>query len=167
MGENVIFAPFAANMVFGTMQNAIDAFNDLSNQHGFSGKKASVSYFINVTESKEEAERTKQRMLKYFTGLVPAFPEDPSKAPANIRYMAEIVENLKKMTTADLSDKSIIVGDAEYVTEKLKEVEKAGVDEAILYFDFGGLSHKETMQAMERFAKSVMPHFNQEEALVK
>ena len=70
------------------------------------------------------------------------------------------------MTTDGLSDKSIIVGDAEYVTEKLKEIEKTGLDEVILYFDFGGLSHRETMQAMERFAKHVMPHFNQEEALV-
>ncbi|MFD6440870.1 LLM class flavin-dependent oxidoreductase [Peribacillus sp. NPDC060186] len=167
MGEHVIFAPFAANMVFGTMENAINTFNDISKQHGFTDKKASCSYFINVTETKEEAESTKQRMLKYFTGLVPAFPEDPSTAPPNIRYFAEIVENLKTMTTNSLSDKSIIVGDAEYVTEKLKEIEKTGLDEVILYFDFGGLSHRETMQAMERFAKGVMPHFKQEEALVK
>ncbi|MGX9134325.1 LLM class flavin-dependent oxidoreductase [Rummeliibacillus sp. JY-2-4R] len=166
MGENVIFAPFAANMVFGTMENAINTFNGISNQYGFANKKASCSYFINVTESKEETERTKRRMLKYFTGLVPAFPEDPSKAPPNIRYFAEIVENLKSMTTESLSDKSIIVGDAEYVTEKLKEIEKTGLDEVILYFDFGGLSHIETIEAMERFAKHVMPHFEQEKTLV-
>jgi alkanesulfonate monooxygenase SsuD/methylene tetrahydromethanopterin reductase-like flavin-dependent oxidoreductase (luciferase family) len=162
MGENVIFAPFAANMVFGTMENAIKTFNSLSKQHGFTGKKASCSYFINVTESKEETEKTKQRMLKYFTGLVPAFPADPTTAPPHIRYFAEIVERLKKMTTADLSDQSIIVGDAEYVTEALKKIEKTGVDEVILYFDFGGLSHLETMKAMERFAKHVLPHFNQD-----
>ncbi|MCM3653408.1 LLM class flavin-dependent oxidoreductase [Metabacillus litoralis] len=167
MGENVIFAPFAANMVFGTMENAINAFNDLSNQHGFTGKKSSCSYFIGIADSKEEEEKIKQRMLKYFTGLVPAFPEDPSTAPPNIRYFAEIVENLKSLTTSDLSDKSIIVGDAEYVTEKLKEIEKTGLDEVILYFDFGGLSHRETLEQMERFAKHVMPHFNQEEALVR
>jgi alkanesulfonate monooxygenase SsuD/methylene tetrahydromethanopterin reductase-like flavin-dependent oxidoreductase (luciferase family) len=166
MGENVIFAPFAANMVFGTMENAINTFNRVSADYGFSGKKASCSYFINVTESAEETERTKQRMLKYFTGLVPAFPEDPTKAPPSIRYFAEIVENLKSMTTEKLSDKSIIVGDAEYVTEKLKEIEATGLDEVILYFDFGGLSHLETMKAMERFSKNVMPHFNQVEALV-
>jgi len=167
MGENVIFAPFAANMVFGTMENAINTFNRISEENGFSGKKASCSYFINVVETPEEEEATKQRMLKYFTGLVPAFPEDPSKAPPNIRYFAEIVENLKSMTTDKLSDKSIIVGDAEYVTEKLKEIEKAGLDEIILYFDFGGLSHKETMKSMERFATKVLPHFKQEETLVK
>jgi natural product biosynthesis luciferase-like monooxygenase protein len=168
MGENVIFAPFAANMVFGSMENAIKTFHEVSAENGFSGGKASCSYFINVTETPEEEEETKQRMLKYFTGLVPAFPEDPSTAPPNIRYFAEIVENLKSMTTEKLSDKSIIVGNAEYVTEKLKEIEKAGLDEIILYFDFGGLSHKETLLAMERFATGVMPHFNQEEvALVR
>ncbi len=165
MGEHVIFAPFAANMVFGTMENAIQTFNQISAENGFTDRKASCSYFINVVETKEEEEETKRRMLKYFTGLVPAFPEDPSKAPPNIRYFAEIVDQLKNMTTDSLSDKSIIVGDAEYVTQKLKEIEATGLDEVILYFDFGGLSHQDTMKAMERFAKQVMPHFNQEEAL--
>ena len=70
------------------------------------------------------------------------------------------------MTTDNLSDKSIIVGDAEYVTQKLKEIEATGLDEVILYFDFGGLSHQDTMKAMERFSKQVMPHFTKEEALV-
>lgn len=162
MGENVIFAPFAANMVFGSLENAITNFNNLSNQAGFTGKKAACSYFINVTESREEAEKTKQRMLKYFSGLVPAFPADPTTAPPHIRYFVDIVEKLKKMTTADLSEQSIIVGDAEYVTEALKRCEAAGLEEVILYFDFGGLSHKETLAAMERFAKYVMPHFHQE-----
>lgn len=162
LGENVIFAPFAANMVFGSLENAITNFNNLSNQAGFTGKKAACSYFINVTESREEAEKTKQRMLKYFSGLVPAFPADPTTAPPHIRYFVDIVEKLKKMTTADLSEQSIIVGDAEYVTEALKRCEAAGLEEVILYFDFGGLSHKETLAAMERFAKYVMPHFHQE-----
>ena len=166
MGEHVIFAPFAANMVFGTMENAISTFNDLSNKHGFTDKKASCSYFINVTETQEETEETKLRMLKYFNGLVPAFPSDPSKAPPNIRYFAEIVDKLKDLKTTDLSDKSIIVGDADHVIKELKKVEATGLDEVILYFDFGGLSHKDTMISMERFGKDVMPHFNQEEALV-
>ena len=80
-------------------------------------------------------------MLKYFTGLVSAFPENPSTAPPNIRYFAEIVENLKSMTTDKLSDKSIIVGNAEYVTEKLKEI-KSGLDEIILYSILGEVHTK-------------------------
>ncbi len=165
MGENIIFAPFAANMVFGSLEGAVSHFNQLSNKAGFNGKKASCSYFINVTDSPEETEKTKQRMLRYFTGLVPAFPADPTTAPPHIRYFVDIVEKLKNMKTDDLSDKSIIVGDAEYVTEALKKCEAAGLDEIILYFDFGGLSHKETMAAMERFATRVMPHFKKEVSL--
>ncbi|SDH99319.1 Flavin-dependent oxidoreductase, luciferase family (includes alkanesulfonate monooxygenase SsuD and methylene tetrahydromethanopterin reductase) [Alteribacillus persepolensis] len=159
MGENVIYAPFAANMVFGSIHNAVKTFKDKSAEHGFSGKEARCSYFLNVTESKEETEKTKQRMLKYFTGLVPAFPSDPSTAPPNIRYFADIVERLKTMKAEDLGDQSIIVGDSEYVIQKLKEVEESGIEEVIIYFDFGGLSHKETMESMERFARDVLPHF--------
>ncbi|GAB7386948.1 LLM class flavin-dependent oxidoreductase [Bacillaceae bacterium] len=162
MGENVIFAPFAANMVFGSLENAVNTFKQLSEQHGHKGKGVRCSYFINVTESKEEAEKTKQRMLKYFHGLVPAFPSDPTTAPPHIRYFVDIVERLRKMKTDDLSEKSIIVGDAEYCIEQLKKCEAAGIEEVILYFNFGGLSHKETMQAMERFAKHVLPHFESE-----
>ncbi|SDI68669.1 LLM class flavin-dependent oxidoreductase [Paenibacillus naphthalenovorans] len=161
MGENVIFAPFAANMVFGSLEGAVSSFKELSEKHGFKGKGARCSYFINVTETKEETEKTKQRMLKYFTGLVPAFPSDPTTAPPHIRYFVDIVEKLKKMKTDDLSDRSIIVGDPEYVTECLKKCEAAGLEEVILYFDFGGLSHEDTMKSMERFAKHVLPHFNQ------
>ncbi|WP_413376721.1 LLM class flavin-dependent oxidoreductase [Alkalihalobacillus sp. 1P02AB] len=159
MGENVIFAPFAASMVFGSIANAVNRFTEASEKHGFSGKQAKCSYFLNVTDSAIEAEKTKERMLKYFTGLVPAFPSDPSTAPPHIRYFVDIVEKLKNMKTDDLSENSIIVGDADYVTAKLKEIEKSGIEEVIIYFDFGGLSHAETLKAMERFSKHVMPHF--------
>ncbi|WP_017729150.1 LLM class flavin-dependent oxidoreductase [Halalkalibacterium ligniniphilum] len=159
MGENIIFAPFAASMVFGSIANAVTRFKQESEKHGFTGKQARCSYFLNVTDSKEETEKTKRRMLKYFRGLVPAFPSDPTTAPPHIRYFVDIVEKLKQMKAEDLSENSIIVGDAHYVTEKLKEVEKSGIEEVIIYFDFGGLSHVETLKAMERFSTQVMPNF--------
>ena len=63
------------------------------------------------------------------------------------------------MRTADLSEQTIIVGDADYCVEKLKKVEESGIEEVIIYFDFGGWDHKETIASMERFAKYVLPHF--------
>lgn len=159
MGENVIFAPFAATMVFGSVANAVNTFKEESAKHGFQGKQAKCSFFLNVVDTPEQELETKERMLKYFTGLVPAFPGDPETAPPHIRYFVDIVEKLKNMQIEDLSENSIIVGDAEYVTRKLKEIEEAGIEEVIIYFDFGGLSHKETIAAMERFAAQVMPHF--------
>ncbi len=159
IGENVIFAPFAASMVFGNVQNAVAEFKSISEANGFKGKKTMCSYFINVTENAEETEKTKQRMLKYFHGILPAFPSDVEKAPPHIRYFVDIVHRLKNMKTTDLGEKSIIVGDAEHCVKVLKQCEAAGIEEVILYFNFGGLEHKETMKSMERVAKQVLPHF--------
>lgn len=159
MGENVIFAPFAATMVFGSVANAVNKFKEESAKHGFKNKQAKCSFFLNVVNTPEEELATKERMLKYFRGLVPAFPGDPKSAPPHIRYFVDIVEKLNNMQIEDLSVNSIIVGNADYVTEKLKEIEAAGIEEVIIYFDFGGLPHAETLAAMERFATQVMPHF--------
>jgi len=41
----------------------------------------------------------------------------------------------------------------------LKKCEDGGLSEVICYFNFGLLDHKETLRAMERFAREVMPHF--------
>ena len=38
----------------------------------------------------------------------------------------------------------------------------AGVRHLMLYFDWGGLSHDETVHALELFADGVMPHFSDE-----
>ena len=43
--------------------------------------------------------------------------------------------------------------------EVLKRCEEGGISEVILYFNFGELGHRDTLQAMERFAREVMPHF--------
>lgn len=159
MGENVMFAPFAASLTYGGIKNAVSEFQQLSKENGYSGKKAICSYFLNVTETPEETEATKERMLQYFQGLIPAFPEDMSQAPPNLRYFGKIVENLKTKRTEDLGEESIIVGDSDYVVNVLKKVEESGIEEVIIYFDFGVISHEETLKSMERFAKYVMPHF--------
>jgi hypothetical protein len=36
----------------------------------------------------------------------------------------------------------------------------------ILYFNFGELGHRDTLLAMERFAREVMPHFAEREQSV-
>jgi len=41
----------------------------------------------------------------------------------------------------------------------LDRVRRGGIEEVILYFNFGGLNHQETLKSMERFARDVMPHF--------
>ena len=158
-GFNVIFAPFAAAMMFGSIQNAVAEFKRESEAAGYSGRQAMCSYFTNVTYNADETLKTKERLLKYFHAIMPAFPSDRETAPPHIRYFVDIVERLTAMTTDDLGTRSIITGDPEHCLGVLKECEDAGISEVILYFNFGGLAHEPTMKAMDRAAKHLLPYF--------
>ena len=63
------------------------------------------------------------------------------------------------MQPHDLGERSIVTGDLEQCLATLKHVEAAGIEEVILYFNFGAYSHTNTRRMMERFAREVMPHF--------
>ena len=157
---NTIFAPFAASMVFGTVQQAAQESKRLARAAGHPDPKAMCSYFVSVAHDRQEEDRARERLLYYLQKCAaPAFPGDPSKAPPHIAYFVEIVEKLKSMKASDLGDRSIVTGPPERCVEILKACEEGGIDEVILYFGFGALSHAETLAAMERFAKEVAPHF--------
>jgi len=159
-GFDVIFAPFAAAMMFGSLKNAVLEFKKESETTGHVGRKAMCSYFVNVTYDKSETQKTKERLLHYFHGILPAFPADRDSAPPHIRYFVDIVERMQSMTTEDLGDRSIITGSPEDCINVLKDCEAAGIEEVILYFGFGGWGHSETMESMERVAKELSPHFD-------
>ncbi len=158
-GFNVIFAPFAAAMMFGSIQNAVTEFRRESEAAGYTGREAMCSYFTNVTFNEAETLKTKERLLKYFSAILPAFPQDPETTPPHIRYFIDIAQRLKTMTTDDLGSRSIITGDPEQCLGVLKECEEAGISEVIMYFNFGGLGHRETMEAMDRVAQHLLPQF--------
>ena len=63
------------------------------------------------------------------------------------------------MKPEELGERSIVTGDPEACIATLRKCEEAGIEEVILYFNFGGLNHQETLKSMERFARDVMPHF--------
>ena len=126
--------------------------------------KVMCSYFTGVAHSRDEEQRTKERLLSYLHGFLPAIPQDRSKTPPHIAYFADIADTLKKLTPSDLGERSIVTGDRERCVEILKKCEDGGISEVILYFNFGALSHRDTLAAMERFATEVMPHFTPKEA---
>ena len=158
-GFDIIFAPFAAAMMFGSLKNAVAEFKMESEAAGHVGRKAMCSYFVNVTYDDQETLKTKERLLHYFDGILPAFPADRATAPAHIRYFVDIVERMRTMTTDDLGERSIIVGSPENCLKVLKDCEEAGIEEVILYFGFGGWGHSDTMGSMDRVAKELLPHF--------
>ena len=154
-----IFAPFAAAMLFGSVEEAARESKRMAIEAGLPDPKVMCSYFASVAHSHDEADRARARVLHYLHNVIPVLPNDRSKVPAHIAYFVDIVERLRSMKPSQVGDRSIVTGDAEHCIEVLKKCEAGGISEVILYFNFGELNHRETLKAMERFAKEVMPSF--------
>jgi alkanesulfonate monooxygenase SsuD/methylene tetrahydromethanopterin reductase-like flavin-dependent oxidoreductase (luciferase family) len=158
-GFNIIFAPFAASMVFGSLANAVTKFKELAADAGHPDAKAMCSYFTCIADTPAEKRAAQERLLYYLTNFIPAVPQDPEKAPPNIRYFVDIADRVKRMQPRDLGERSIVTGTVEEVIRQFQQVEDAGIEEVICYFNFGLLSHAETVRQMERMSREVMPHF--------
>ena len=63
------------------------------------------------------------------------------------------------MKKNDLTNKSILLGPPAQITETLKRVEAAGIDEVILYFNVGNKPHEVVKEQMARFAEEIAPKF--------
>ena len=158
-GFNIIFAPFAATMMFGSLQEAVAEFKQLAADAGFPESKAMCSYFFGMGDTKAEVLKVKERLLTYLQAVTPAFPGDRAKAPPHIAYFVDIVDKLLSMKPEDLGERSVVTGDADACIDLLKRTEACGIDETILYFNMGLYPHVDTMRMMERFAKEVQPAF--------
>ncbi len=158
-GFHTLFAPFAAAMMFGSVGEAVQTYKGLAAEAGHTDARAKCSYFVNVVDSPTEALQTKARLLRYLKAILPAFPADRASAPPHIAYFADIVERLKNMQPEQVGERSIVTGDAEACIRTLKQCEAAGIEEVILYFNFGHFGHQDTLRSMERFARDVIPHF--------
>jgi alkanesulfonate monooxygenase SsuD/methylene tetrahydromethanopterin reductase-like flavin-dependent oxidoreductase (luciferase family) len=165
-GFSIIFAPFAASMVFGSLANAVARFKELATAAGHPDSRAMCSYFTCIADTPEERRQAQERLLYYLTNFIPAVPQDPDKAPPHIRYFVDIAERVKRMKPEDLGERSIVTGTVDEVVRQFEQVEAAGIEEVICYFNFGLLPHDQTLRQMERVSREVMPHFTRAAALV-
>ena len=63
------------------------------------------------------------------------------------------------MRPQDLTENSVLLGHAAHITDVLKQVEAAGFDEVILYFNVGLKPHPQVKDEMARFTEQVAPAF--------
>ena len=91
--------------------------------------------------------------------MIPAFPGDPKTAPPSYHYFIDMVDRLHKVTPEDLTENSVLLGNAARITEMLKKVEAAGFHEVILYFNVGMKPHAQVKEEMDRFMREVAPNF--------
>ncbi len=157
-GLDIIWAPFAANMTFGSMDNAVKEYRDTCAKYGKKPGKPMCSYFIWIGEGAEE-QYARERQIAYFRRSVkPAIAQD-EKAPPSMLYMNKLNEILEGVQAGDLGEKSILLGSVAKITESLKRVEAAGIEEVILYFNVGGKPHKKVIEQMDIFMSEIAPHF--------
>jgi alkanesulfonate monooxygenase SsuD/methylene tetrahydromethanopterin reductase-like flavin-dependent oxidoreductase (luciferase family) len=157
---NIIFAPFAAAMVYGSLADAVTAFNEEAARHGRRPRRSMCSYFIHIADTPAEEAYGREALIRYFhDALIAAFPADPAKTPPTYRYFLQIVEILKNMKAESLTAKSVLVGSTQQIIDDLKAVEASGISEVILYFNYGLKPHAMVKQQMARFMADIAPHF--------
>ncbi len=157
---NIIFAPFAAAMVYGSLAQGVDAFRAECAKHGRTARRAMCSYFIHIADTAADEAFGREALIRYFKdAIIGAFPSDPKTVPPTLRYFLNIVDILKNMKAENLTSKSILVGSPQKIIDELKSVEAAGISEVILYFNYGLKPHTMVLDQMSRFAADVAPAF--------
>ena len=118
------------------------------------------SYFIHFADNADDEAAARARQIRYYREcVIPAFPGDPATAPPSYRYFVGMVERLQKVRPEDLTDNAVLLGSPSRMIEVLKQVEAAGVDEVILYFNVGLKPHPQVKDEMARFVDEVAPAF--------
>ena len=159
-GLNIIYAPFAAAMVYGSLEKAVDSYRNNCIAAGNKPGRAMCSYFIHIGDNPAEDDVGRTAMMDYFKHCVlRAFPDDPSTMPPTMHYFLKINEILRNMEKDKLSSNSVLLGNSAQITEKLKEVEAAGIEECILYFNVGNKPHALVKEQMHKFMEEVAPNF--------
>ena len=159
-GHNIIFAPFAAAMTFGDLAGAVGAYREACAAADTRPGRAMCSYFIHIADTPEEDDYGREALMKYFReAVLPAIKQEPGKTPPTMLYFNKIVEILSGMRKEQLTDKSILLGSPDAIEASLRKAESAGIDEVILYFNYGAKPHKLVLEQMDRFMATVAPRF--------
>ena len=78
------------------------------------------SYFIHFADTKGEEEAARARQIRYDKEcVIAAFPGDPNTAPPSYRYFIAMVERLRNVRPADLTENSVLLGAPVQITETL------------------------------------------------
>jgi alkanesulfonate monooxygenase SsuD/methylene tetrahydromethanopterin reductase-like flavin-dependent oxidoreductase (luciferase family) len=161
---NIIFAPFAAAMVYGSLKDAVDTYHAECAKFGRGPRQSSCSYFIHIADDAESERYGRERLIKYFKeALIGALPADPKTVPPTLRYFLDIVKVLDNMQAGDLTAKSMLVGSPEKIIADLRNVAASGIGEVILYFNYGLKPHDLVKEQMRRFMAEIAPAFETDE----
>src|SRR5581483_8963041 len=155
-------APFAATILFGNLGNAVSAYREICEKAGKPVRKVKCSYFIHIGEGESERQQALERMVSYITmaGLRKTMSQGGTGAlPPTMEYFKKIGARLNDAKASDFDDNSLLYGSPRQIIDSLKRVEAIGIDEVILYFNFGNRPDAFVREQMHRFMEDVAPAF--------
>jgi alkanesulfonate monooxygenase SsuD/methylene tetrahydromethanopterin reductase-like flavin-dependent oxidoreductase (luciferase family) len=162
-GWHIVFAPFAAQIMFGGLGPAVAEYRAYCAKHGKPHGRAVCSYFIHIADTKAEEEAGADYLMRYFknSGMRPpsGAPMRTENLPPSMAYYTKIVGWLQEFKREQLNETSFLLGSPEQIIDSLKRVEAAGIDEVVLYFNHGAKPHNVVMEQMDRFMKDIAPAF--------
>jgi alkanesulfonate monooxygenase SsuD/methylene tetrahydromethanopterin reductase-like flavin-dependent oxidoreductase (luciferase family) len=160
LGYGLIVAPFAAAMSYGGLKQVADLYNETCIKHGRKPGRLMCSYFCHFYDNPQQEAAQRERQIRYYKEcVIPALPGDAATAPPSYRYFVDMVARLHKVEPQMLTDNSVLLGNAQAITDSLKKVEAAGFSEVILYSNVGMKPHNQVKEEMDRFMREVAPNF--------
>ncbi len=158
---NLMLAPFAASLVFGGLDQAIDAYREICIKAGRTPRGIKISYFIHIGDAPEDEYFATDGLIDYFTMSGLRSRSAPAgKLPPTMAYYQKIREALADIKKEDLSTHSILVGSPQKIINRLKEVEALGVEEVMLYFNYARKPDSMVREQMDRFMADIAPAFD-------
>jgi alkanesulfonate monooxygenase SsuD/methylene tetrahydromethanopterin reductase-like flavin-dependent oxidoreductase (luciferase family) len=159
---NLLLAPFAATILFGSLGGAVTAYREECGKQDKPVRKVKCSYFIHIGGGAKEEDAAQQRMIDYISmaGLRKTMSQGGlQQLPDTLSYFKQIGAVTNDPKKGDFDDKSILFGSPQRIIDTLKHVESIGVDEVILYFNFGNRPDAFVREQMHWFAQEIAPQF--------
>ena len=122
LGCGLIVAPFAAAISYGGLQQVAALYHDTCTQHGNAPGRLMCSYFLHFADDSGAEQAARARQIRYYREcVIPAFPGDPATAPPSYRYFIGMVERLRNVQPADLTENSVLIGPPAHMIDVLKK----------------------------------------------
>jgi len=159
---NLLLAPFASTILFGSLGNAVGAYREICAAKGAPERKVNCSYFLHIGGSPAEIKDAKARMVDYISmaGLRKKMSQGGvGQLPPTMEYFRKIGEKLNDPSGDQFDDNSILFGSPQQIIDTLKRVEAIGINEVVLYFNFGNKPDAFVREQMHRFKEEIAPAF--------
>jgi hypothetical protein len=158
----LLLAPFASTILFGSLANAVAAYREICEKNQAPMRKVKCSYFVHIGGNQTQMTQARERMVNYISmaGLRKKMSQGGTgPLPPTMEYFKKIGEKLNDPSGNQFDDNSILFGSTQQIIDTLKRVEGIGIDEVILYFNFGNMPNTFVQDQMHQFMSEIAPAF--------